>query len=174
MSRSLRKTLRRAEFLLTADQHFSDVMTLCALSRIEDSGFSSMDGEQCGTWLGPEMIDAYSELHAAGHAHSIEVYDLDGRMAGGLYGVTIGGAFFGESMFSLAPNTSKIAFAGLLHILHRNGFGLIDCQMETPLLNSFGAINVNRLDFEKMLAQTTSMTIAANIWTLPASCGGLL
>ena len=174
LSRTLRKTLRKDRFALSVDHCFSDVMTLCAVTRIAGSGLSSMDGEQEGTWLGPEMIEAYSGLQQLGHAHSIEVWDGEGKLAGGLYGVCIGGAFFGESMFSLVPDASKVALAALAHILRQGGFDLMDCQMESGLLNSFGARNFSRLDFEQRLAQTIDRTIDIGVWQLPDTCGGLL
>ena len=174
VSRSLRKTLRRDEFHLGVDRCFSDVMTLCGVTRIAGSGLASMDGNDEGTWLGPEMIEAYSDLQARGHAHSIEVWTRDNKLAGGLYGVTIGGAFFGESMFSLLPDASKVGLVALLHILRREGFDLLDCQMETDHMNAFGARNFSRLDFEQRLAQTIDRNIEAGVWRLPATCGGLL
>lgn len=173
LSRSLRKVLRRDRFRLSVDQLFPQVMTLCALTRIEDSGLSSMDRNLQGTWLGPEMIEAYTVLHQRGYAHSIESYDPEGNLVGGLYGVAIGRAFFGESMFSLCSNASRVAFCGLMHILRRGGYGVVDCQMETAFLNSFGAKNVSRLDFEKLLDQTIDQETGPAVWQLPATSGGL-
>ncbi len=174
LSRSLRKVLRRDRFRLSVDRHFPQVMTLCALTRLEDSGLRSMDQSTGGTWLGPEMIEAYTELHRMGFAHSVESYDPEGRLVGGLYGVALGGAFFGESMFSLRGNASKVAFCGLMHILRGADFDLLDCQMETDYLNSFGAKNVSRLDFEVLLDHTIGIDKEQEIWQLPATCGGLL
>jgi leucyl/phenylalanyl-tRNA--protein transferase len=164
ISRSLRRTLRRDRFKLSVDQQFRDVMTACAGERAGSRG----------TWIGTAMLDAYCELHRLGHAHSVEVLDADETLVGGLYGVAIGGAFFGESMFSRCTDASKVALVALVNLLRRGGFTLIDCQLESEHLNSMGAKNVRRLDFEKALAQTTGEEMESGIWTLPATCGGLL
>ncbi|MEM1113389.1 MAG: leucyl/phenylalanyl-tRNA--protein transferase [Pseudomonadota bacterium] len=174
LPRKLRKTLMRETFHLSVDRCFSDVMALCGLTRIKDSGLQSMDSSGEGTWLGPAMIEAYSELHRLGHAHSIETWTSDGKLAGGLYGVCVGGAFFGESMFSLKPDASKVALVALMSIMQRAGFDLLDCQMETDFLNSFGARNFSRLDFEQRLAQTVDRTVNPDVWRLPTTCGDLL
>jgi leucyl/phenylalanyl-tRNA--protein transferase len=164
VSRSLRKTLRANAFHLSVDSQFSQVMRACADPRADDQG----------TWIDEDMISAYSQLHTAGVAHSIEVLDGEGRLVGGLYGVAIGQAFFGESMFSRQPDTSKIALVGLVNILHRGGFQIIDCQVENAHLNSLGARNITRLDFERRLAQTVDAETDAEIWHLPVTCGELL
>ena len=164
LSRSLRKTLRRDRFRLSVDRHFARVMAACAELR----------GDGLGTWIGDEMQVAYQGLHRAGHAHSIEVLDPDETLLGGLYGVAIGGAFFGESMFSRRSDASKVALAGLVDILRRGGFRMIDCQVESEHLNSMGAKTIPRLDFETLLAQTIEDEPPPGIWTLPATCGGLL
>ncbi len=164
VSRSLRKSLRRSDFSLAVDSRFTAVMQACAAPR---------DGSS-GTWIGAAMLDAYSNLHRLGHAHSIEILDASGALVGGLYGVAIGGAFFGESMFSRLDNASKIALVALVSIARRGGIRLIDCQVESDHMNSMGAKNVRRLDFEDRLDQTTGMTIDPGIWTLPESCGDLL
>ena len=164
VSRSLRKTLRRDAFLLQIDRRFERVMRECAVLR----------GDGLGTWIGQDMIDAYCELHRLGHAHSIEVLDREGRLVGGLYGVAIGRVFFGESMFSRVSDASKVAMVALVDILRRGAFAMIDCQVETDHLNSLGARNVSRLDFERRLAQTIGVEPEPGAWVLPASCGGLL
>ncbi len=164
VSRSLRKTLRRDRFRLAVDTAFRDVMLACAESR---SGGA-------GTWIGSSMLDAYCRLHESGDAHSIEIYDEGGELVGGLYGVAIGGAFFGESMFSRRTDASKVALVALVSIARRGGICLIDCQVESDHLNSMGAKNVRRLDFEKRLEQTKAMTVTPGSWALPASCGELL
>jgi leucyl/phenylalanyl-tRNA--protein transferase len=163
-SRSLRRTLRRNRFRLSADRHFETVMRACAAPR---------EGQD-GTWINPAMIAAYRELHALGHAHSVEVLTPDGELVGGLYGVAMGRVFFGESMFSRAPDASKVAFAALVHVLRRQGFELIDCQVESDHLNSLGARNISRMDFEQRLAQTVNRDPAADDWSLPEHCGELL
>jgi leucyl/phenylalanyl-tRNA--protein transferase len=120
------------------------------------------------------MLDAYTQLHERGVAHSIEVYDLDNQLVGGLYGVAIGRAFFGESMFSLRSDASKVAMVALSQLLLQAGFDLIDCQVESDHLNSLGATNVSRVDFERMLAHTVDAAVDPDIWTLPLTCGELL
>jgi leucyl/phenylalanyl-tRNA--protein transferase len=162
-ARSLRRTLRRGRFRLTVDACFREVMEACAAPR---SG-------QDGTWISPRMVTAYGALHDAGHAHSIEAWDREGRLAGGLYGVCIGGVFFGESMFSRAPDASKVALAGLAHLLQAGGGRIIDCQVETEHLLSLGARPIPRVDFEAMLAQTVDDEMKPGAWRLPAETGAL-
>lgn len=164
ISRSLARTLRRGSFRLAVDQHFSRVMRECAVLR----------GDGLGTWIDEEMVRAYSQLHQLGYAHSIEVLDAEGALAGGLYGVALGGVFFGESMFSKVTDASKVALVALVSILRRGDFHMIDCQVESDHLNSMGAHNIDRLDFEQRLAQTIDMEIDPGIWQLPATCGDLL
>lgn len=164
ISKSLRKTLRRDEFRLQVNQHFEQVMQACAELR----------GDGLGTWIGDEMLTAYTELHRRGYARSIEVLSQEGELVGGLYGVALGRAFFGESMFSRVTDGSKIALVGLVDIMQRGGYTMIDCQLETDHLNSMGAQNINRLDFERRLAQTIGVEPNAGTWKLPETCGGLL
>lgn len=165
ISRSLRKVLRRDTFTLGVDTAFSRVMSGCASPRQDDQG----------TWIGREMLGAYIELHRQGYAHSIEIFDpLSEELVGGLYGVALGGVFFGESMFSRRRDASKVALVGLVNILKRGGFRLIDCQVGNPHLASLGARDIDRLDFEAHLAQTTSMENESGIWSLPVTCGELL
>ena len=164
ISRSLRKTLRRDKFHLAVDGQFTRVMGECSQLRL--------DG--LGTWIDEAMIAAYSALQALGFAHSIEVQDENGVLVGGLYGVAMGRVFFGESMFSRADNASKVALVGLVSILRRNGFQMIDCQVESDHMNSLGARTIKRLDFERRLAQTVDIENDAGTWRLPATCGGLL
>jgi leucyl/phenylalanyl-tRNA---protein transferase len=164
VSRSLRRTLRKNHFRLSVDKHFAAVIHACAGERKDATG----------TWIDPSMERAYNRLHRMGVAHSIEVHDASGGPAGGLYGVAMGGAFFGESMFSWQTDASKVALVGLVDILRRGGFSLIDCQVESEHLNSLGARNISRLDFETRLAQTVDQVMITDIWHLPESCGGLL
>lgn len=163
ISRSLARTLRRDRFRLTVDQRFAEVMARC--------GGLRADGP--GTWINPAMLKAYGELHRLGHAHSIEVLDEDNVLVGGLYGVALGRVFFGESMFSAATDASKVALVALAYLLKAAGFRLIDCQVESEHLNSLGARNISRLDFEQLLAQTRDSEPAGEIWTVPGSCGAL-
>jgi len=164
ISRSLRKTLQRNQFRLSVDKHFSSVVRHCAQAR--------EDGP--GTWIGDDMYVAYTRLHEQGIAHSVEVYDLDNTLVGGLYGVALGRAFFGESMFSLRSNASKVALVALVHILGKAGFKLIDCQIESEHLNSLGATTISRVDFERLLVQTVDVNTGPEIWSVPETCGELL
>ena len=141
VTRSLAKTLRNRDHALSSDTDFRAVMEACAAPRPGSDG----------TWISPQMVDAYCALHQAGWAHSVEVR-IDGALAGGLYGVAIGRVFFGESMFSRVRDASKMAFVHLVRRLHDAGFGLIDCQMATAHLASFGATPVPRREFLARLA----------------------
>lgn len=141
ISRSLRKALRRGEFRVTMDRDFPAVINACAQPRESGSG----------TWLVPEMVAAYRALHIRGNAHSVEVWHA-GELVGGLYGVAIGGVFFGESMFTRRPNASKVALVHLCQRLTDWGFGLIDCQVLTEHLIRMGAIQITRADFIERLA----------------------
>ncbi|MGK0358265.1 MAG: leucyl/phenylalanyl-tRNA--protein transferase [Bradymonadia bacterium] len=142
VARSLKKTLRRAPYTLRYNTAFSEVLQHCAAVPRPD---------QDGTWLNPDMRAAYERLHAAGHAHSAEAWDGD-RLVGGLYGVTMGGTFFGESMFALAPNASKVVFVTLVRALGEAGYSLVDCQVHTDHLSTFGAVEWPRHRFLKALA----------------------
>ncbi|MGQ9660217.1 MAG: leucyl/phenylalanyl-tRNA--protein transferase [Thermochromatium sp.] len=139
-SRSLRKSLRRGDFITTLDRDFAGVIQGCSEPR----------DAKGGTWLVPEMIAAYRRLHTLGLAHSVEVWHA-GELVGGLYGVAIGRAFFGESMFSRVSDASKVALARLCEHLRAWGFGVIDCQMTTRHLLSLGAFEVPRAEFLRLL-----------------------
>ncbi|MFC4486263.1 leucyl/phenylalanyl-tRNA--protein transferase [Tepidiphilus baoligensis] len=138
--RSLRKVLRHRGFVTTLDADFPSVIANCARLRPE------------GTWITPEMIDAYIRLHALGHAHSVETWH-EGRLVGGLYGVALGGVFFGESMFHLESDASKVALVRLCAECRARGITLIDCQMSTPHLRSLGAEEISREEFLAQLAR---------------------
>jgi leucyl/phenylalanyl-tRNA--protein transferase len=142
ISRSLGKLIRRNNYTIQTDAHFVEVMQACAAPR----------KDQQGTWIHPEMINAYSELHRLGLAHSVETW-IDGTLAGGLYGVALGKIFFGESMFSRSPNASKIAFAYLVEQLSKWEFAVIDCQVRTTHLASLGAREIPRNIFRQLLEQ---------------------
>jgi len=131
LSKSLRKVINSSKFHVLIDSSFKDVILNC--QKVPRSG-------QSGSWIGDEMIQAYCNLHEAGYAHSYEVF-LDDELVGGLYGVALGDVFFGESMFSLVSNASKVAFACLLQNSH---YQLIDCQVENKHLESLGAFNMPR------------------------------
>lgn len=141
LSRSLAKTLRGHRYEVRADSAFAQVIAACAAPRRGGGG----------TWISAEMQAAYLRLHRLGYAHSIETW-VDGRLAGGLYGVAIGGVFYGESMFATATDASKIALAHLCRHLARHDFGLIDCQMKTAHLASLGAREIPRSEFMAQLA----------------------
>lgn len=140
VSRSLAKELRRERFQVTFDLAFDQVIQACAQPR--------KDGE--GTWLMPEMIVAYRQLHKLGIAHSVEAWQ-DGELVGGLYGNALGSVFFGESMFSRVANASKVAFVCLVRSLSRAGYSLVDCQVFTPHLQSLGAGLIPRSQFLSLL-----------------------
>jgi leucyl/phenylalanyl-tRNA--protein transferase len=141
VSRSLRRTLRRSGFELSVDTAFEAVIRACAGPR----------ARQDGTWLLGEMIEAYLALHHAGHAHSFEVW-LGDQLIGGLYGLAIGQAFFGESMFSRRADASKAALALLVDLAATRPFQLIDCQVYTDHLASLGAREIARDEFHRLLA----------------------
>ena len=142
VSRSLRKTLARGAFETRFDTAFRRVMQECAQPR---------DG-QGGTWILPEMVEAYTALHEQGFAHSVESW-RDGELVGGLYGVALGKVFFGESMFTRATDASKVALAALVERLRADGFGMIDCQQATGHLASLGARAIPREEFVKRLRE---------------------
>jgi len=154
VSRSLAKNFRNRGFEIRIDSAFSKVIKACAEPR---------KGEP-GTWIGKEMQAAYVALHCAGHAHSFETW-LDGRLVGGLYGVAIGRAFFGESMFSRATDASKVALIGLVESLRARGFPMIDCQQRTPLLASLGAREIPRRQFLRRLAALVNYAESPEKWT---------
>ena len=144
ISRSLKKRLVRADYAVRVDSAFTQVMRECAAPR---------DGA-AGTWVSEAMIAAYTALHKAGHAHSIEIWinqDGEEKLVGGLYGVAIGRVFFGESMFTRQTDASKIALAHLAAWLQMHDFGVIDCQMNTAHLASLGAREIPRAAFAELL-----------------------
>lgn len=128
VSHSMRQLIKKGTYRLTINEAFDDVISHCSQLRYE----------QEGAWLGEDMIAAYTELHRQGFAASVEVWDQDDRLVGGLYGVDLGTAFFGESMFSLVPSASKLALIFLAWFMKEHGGTLIDCQFETPHLKSMG------------------------------------
>lgn len=132
--KSFARILRRAKFTVTFDRVFSEVIAYC--------GAVPREGQN-GSWLLPEMQEAYIKLHDMGFAHSVEVFE-DDRLVGGLYGLAMGRAFFGESMFSLVSDASKVAFRALSDVLGGKGYDFIDCQMRTEHLVSLGAVEVGR------------------------------
>lgn len=153
LSKSLAKTMRQEKFEVRFDTAFREVIEACAAPR-EPEG---------GTWIVPEIQDAYTALHRKGFAHSAESY-LDGVLVGGLYGVAIGKVFFGESMFTRETNASKVAFATLVAKLTQDGFRLIDCQQQTRHLASFGARPVARAAFLRHLGELINSSEPHSVW----------
>jgi leucyl/phenylalanyl-tRNA--protein transferase len=160
VTRSLAKRIRNAGFEVRVDTAFADVMRACAAPR------QSKPGEDAaGTWISSAMVAAYTRLHQAGYAHSVETWH-DGALVGGLYGVAIGRMFYGESMFSREPDASKVALVRLARQLQQWQFGLIDCQMETAHLASLGAHTVPRAAFTARLAELVNLPHRPGPWNL--------
>ena len=150
VSKSLRRTLKSGKFEVRVDTRFREVMLQCAQTPRKG---------QDGTWIQDEMVESYTHLHELGIAHSFETYQ-DGELVGGLYGIALGQAFFGESMFHTVTDASKVAFCHLHQFLQQHGFRLIDCQQETRHLESLGAFTVPRsafLDELKVLTKEASL-----------------
>jgi leucyl/phenylalanyl-tRNA--protein transferase len=154
--RSLERMLRRGAYEIRADGAFSHVVRRCA---------EKPRPGQRGTWITAEMIAAYEELHRLGYAHSVEAW-CDGKLAGGLYGVSLGGAFFGESMFADRPDASKVAFVCAVRWLERRGIGLVDCQVATEHLARFGAREISRAEFLERLARALERPTLRGPWDL--------
>ncbi len=155
VSRSMRRVLRRELFDVTFDVRFRDVIEACSARYRPGQG---------GTWITPEMIAAYVELHERGYAHSVEV-EIGGELVGGLYGVSLGSCFFGESMFALHPNASKVGFVCLVEVLKRNRFDLIDSQVHTQHLESLGAENIPRDAYLALLQRGLGNPGLKGSWT---------
>lgn len=153
VSHSLRKVLKRAQYEIRTDYNFMQVMQACAAPR----------KGQPGTWIHPEMIAAYTALHEMGLAHSVETW-MDDQLVGGLYGIALGRVFFGESMFSRAPDASKIAFVHLVRQLKDWNFNVIDCQVKTAHLASLGAREIPRMKFTQILESSIINTNPGHKW----------
>jgi leucyl/phenylalanyl-tRNA--protein transferase len=156
VNRTLAKVLRRHPYEIRLDSDFDAVMQRCA---------SVPRPGQDGTWIFPEVIEAYTTLHRLGFAHSAEAWH-DGELVGGLYGVALGKAFFGESMFALQPNASKVAFATLVEQLRRWGFHFVDAQVHTALLESLGCHFVPRRAFGQLVARAVAEPGVPAPWRL--------
>jgi leucyl/phenylalanyl-tRNA--protein transferase len=154
VSRSLRKTLARGIYQTRVDTAFRTVMQECAAPR---------DGH-AGTWIVPEMVEAYTTLHEMGFAHSVESW-RDGELVGGLYGMAIGKAFFGESMFARAPDASKVALVRLVERLRAAHFTVVDCQQNTAHLASLGAREIPRPAFAQLLQESIQYPLSGTCWT---------
>jgi leucyl/phenylalanyl-tRNA--protein transferase len=160
VTRSLRRVIRSKQYAVTLDRAFLDVMAGCAAPR----------AGQDGTWITPEIVDAYSELADLGYAHSVEAW-ADGELAGGLYGVAIGRMFFGESMFARRSDASKVALAHLVWQLRRWKFELIDCQMTTSHLASLGAREVPRQVFSAQISRLVRQPPIPAPWQIDPNLG---
>jgi leucyl/phenylalanyl-tRNA--protein transferase len=152
--RSLGRTLRRGRYAVRCDTAFAEVIRRCAAARRPG---------QRGTWIGPRMIAAYRRLHELGLAHSFEAWEGE-ALAGGLYGVSLGGAFFGESMFADRPDASKVAFVESVRWLERHGVELVDCQVRTEHLVRLGAREVPRARFLRELAAALERPTLRGSW----------
>lgn len=154
VGRSLRKSMRRRDYRLTMDTAFSEVVLACADVPRPD---------QDGTWITDDMREAYQRLHELGFAHSVEAWDGE-TLVGGVYGVSLGSAFFGESMFATAPDASKIAFVRLVEQLQAWGFTLVDCQVETEHLERFGAVHIPLHRFREELQRAIQAETRCGTW----------
>lgn len=153
INRTLRKFLNKNLYTVTLNKAFNDVITLCANAPFRTDS----------TWIVPEMLRAYQNLHQAGHAHSIEVWDKD-ELVGGLYGVAVNGFFSGESMFYAKANASKVALVNLAKLLNSAGIGFIDCQLINPFLADMGCIEINRAKFESLKNESLAVSLPHNFW----------
>lgn len=144
IGKSLRKLMRKKPYRISSNLAYEEVIYQCAQPRDDDAG----------TWITPEMEQAYIRLNANGISHSVECWDQDGNLVGGLYGILINRVFYGESMFSSANNASKLAFAHFAYYLFNAGLALIDCQMHSDHMAQFGAREIAREEFEDLLKNT--------------------
>ncbi len=154
VSRRMRRTLRQGIFHVTFDRCFLEVITGCREVRRREAG----------TWITREMVDAYCQLHEMGIAHSVEVRH-EGKLAGGLYGVSLGACFFGESMFSRVSNASKVALITLTGALKKRGFRFIDCQVDSPHLRRLGAELISRRVFLKDMSAALQEETRQGKWS---------
>ncbi len=160
LSRSLRKTIAAGRFRVSADTAFHRIIALCAES-VED---------RPETWINAGIEQVFATLHAMGFAHSIEVWEGD-ELVGGLYGLALGRAFFGESMVSRRTDASKVALAWLVARLRAGGFTLLDCQFQTPHLASLGAIEIGRADYVALLTAALDGVVGASSVAAPSAAG---
>ncbi|HCC54563.1 MAG TPA: leucyl/phenylalanyl-tRNA--protein transferase [Desulfobulbaceae bacterium] len=157
LARRLTRTIRQQTFHITFDTNFAQVIIACAQTRRKEGQ---------GTWIDEAMIMAYCQLHSQGYAHSVECWQ-DAELVGGLYGVSLGGIFFGESMFSLVPNSSKIALTTLVDRLKTWDFELIDCQIGTGHLQRLGAKEISGAEFSTRLTQALNKPTHRGQWRNP-------
>ena len=156
LSRSLRQIINKETFRVTLDTAFEQIIRTCSEVHNNEDG---------GTWITEEMIESYTALHRSGYSHSVECW-LGDELAGGLYGVSLGSAFFGESMFAKESNASKVAFAALVKQLTKWDFDLIDCQVTTPHLMSLGAHEIPRSEFMELLNKALTKPTTKGKWEL--------
>lgn len=151
VTRSLRRRVAKGEYRITKDAAFDEVIRACAEPRADDAG----------TWINDAIIDTYAKLHQAGLAHSVEAWTHDDRpeLVGGLYGVSLGGAFFGESMFYRATDASKVCLVALVEHLRAAGFSLLDVQFVNPHLEQFGVIEIPREQYIQQLEHALHMNV---------------
>jgi leucyl/phenylalanyl-tRNA---protein transferase len=168
ISKSLKKTLRNTDIHISMDRAFDQVMLACSAPRSNQP----LDPEN-SSWIHPQMIAAYTSLHQQGFAHSVECWQ-DNKLIGGLYGVAIGHAFFGESMFSMVRDSSKIALIALCQQLSRWGYPLIDCQVHSDHLASLGAKEISRHDFIKQLNHLCPQAQELTNWQLDKDLSNIL
>jgi leucyl/phenylalanyl-tRNA--protein transferase len=154
VSRSLNKFLKKCTFKVTMDRAFEEVISECARVRLEN---------QEGTWIVDDMVSAYCRLHAIGFAHSVEAWEGN-RLVGGLYGVSLGNCFFGESMFTRVANASKVALVALVNYLKALDFSLIDCQITTAHLERFGAREIPRARYLDELQRALNTPTMRGKW----------
>ena len=159
VSKSLKRVLKKGMFHITMDEAFDDVIWKCATVNRKD---------ETGTWIVPDMIEAYRKLHRLGYAHSVEAWS-SGRLVGGLYGVSLGRAFFGESMFHEVTDASKAALVYLVGVLKQWGFHFIDCQVATRHLESMGAEKIPRPVFLEMLGNALKHETITGKWCMPGN-----
>ncbi len=159
VSKSLRRKVRKQPFEVVSDRDFEAVIRACAEPREGDS--------QDETWISEDIIKAYTNLHRLGFAHSVECYE-NGELVGGLYGVTLGGAFFGESMFHKATDASKIALYHLVKQMNRLGYQLLDVQYTTDHLTRLGAVEITRAEYEERLKAAVELPV---VWSCEISAG---
>ena len=155
ISKRLQRILKKNTYHFTMDTAFEAVIKACRQTRIQN---------QEETWIVDEMIPAYCRLHRSGYAHSVEAWHND-RLVGGLYGVSLGKSFFGESMFTKQPDASKIAFVTFVKYLRKASFDLIDCQITTKHLINFGAVNIKRDQFLKQLESSLQAPTMKGKWS---------
>ncbi len=155
ISKSMKRLIRSGRFTLSVDRDFPAVISSC--------GTASRKGED-GTWISGDMKEAYTRLHDLGFAHSVEVRE-QGELAGGLYGISLGSCFFGESMFARRPNASKTALIALTLWLEEQGFPFIDCQQHTEHLGSMGAVDIDRAVFLKELKKALQVPTIRGNWS---------